>query len=320
MAHASDIFPACVQDKLFKTERGDVCLYLHEAWPSLLADLGLLGRAMIISRSEQLALVSSYRKLNFVPIPDSTEMLDLSSGLSLDISRLDAVIAGQEANTGNLSFHFFTAAGRGFFKVLLAAGSDLGGFSRLTKHYARFPSAPGPQLSCSASIESAVLADERFHLQRAWDFFNPALGGDFLPGGHNVSWWDALRLAGRERALFLTKVGLMKAILAAHHEQLPLRISNWNEGLHHETTIVPRRLERCGQCFHLFDGESEAHFFFDSDSDIWVGLHGKTRLPAIHVFSANGQRRGLIQFAGEEGEVSSWCKALSADTIASQDD
>jgi hypothetical protein len=87
----------------------------------------------------------------------------------------------------------------------------------------------------------------------------------------------------------------------------------WQDGLHHETTVVPYRLERCGQCFHLFDVESEAHFFFESDVDVWVGFHGSEQTPAIHLFSAEGRRRGLIQFDGKTGEAATWNEALTND-------
>jgi hypothetical protein len=80
MCDPSGIFPCCVRDKLFKTKEGDICLFLHEIWPCLLVDLGLLGPAMQISRSEQMALVSVCRQLDFVPVPAITEMLDLISG------------------------------------------------------------------------------------------------------------------------------------------------------------------------------------------------------------------------------------------------
>jgi hypothetical protein len=133
---------------------------------------------------------------------------------------------------------------------------------------------------------------------------------DLLPGGGGVRWLDALRLAGQERAMFLTKVGLIKAMLAAYYHRLRLRITICEEGLHHETTVGPRRLERCGQCLHLFDLEREVHFFLEADSEIWVGFHGKERLAGIHIFSGKGRRRGVIQFAGRHDEAEAWNSAL----------
>jgi putative heme degradation protein len=312
MPHASDIFPSNVHDKLFKTERGDVCLCLHEVWPSLLIDLGLLGPAMLISRNEQMALTSLLRQLDFVPVPGSTEMLDLNSGVCLETRNLGAVIAGQEAETEHLSLHFFDMEGRGLFKVLLAPGADLDGFIQLVGHYAKRPLPLNPQqiLRGDHRSQGAILAEERAAFQKAWASFDPALGGNLLPGGHGAGWLDALRLAGRERALFLTKVGLIKAILAGHYNQIRLQITICEEGLHHETMIVPRRLERCDRCLHLFDIESEAHFFLEADSEIWLGFHGEERLGAIHIFSGNGQRRGLIQFAGKNDENETWNRAL----------
>jgi putative heme degradation protein len=314
MPHASDIFPSNVHDKLFKTERGDVCLCLHEVWPSLLTDLGLLGPAILISRSEQMALVSLSRQLDFVPVPGSTEMLDLNGGVILETLNLGGVIAGQEVETENLSFHFFDLEGRGLFKVLLAPGADLDGFVQLVGHYAKRPLPLNPrQIPRSGPRgKKAILAEERTDFQKAWASFDPALGGDLLPGGHGVGWLDALRLAGRERAMFLTKVGLIKTVLAGHNHQTRLRITICEEGLHHETTIVPRRLERCGQCLHLFDIENELHFFLEADSEIWIGFHGRERRGAIHIFSGKGQRRGIIQFAGEHDERESWDRALLA--------
>jgi putative heme degradation protein len=314
MSHSSDIFPSSVKDKLFKTERGDVCLCLHEVWPSLLTDLGLLGPAMLISRSEQMALVSLCRQLDFVPVPGGTEMLDLSSGVCLETLNLGAVIAGQEAETENLSLHFFDLEGRGLFKVLLTPGADLDGFIQVVSHYAKRPLPLNARhcLPRRGRGEGAILAEERTRLQKTWASFDPVLGGDLLPGGGGVRWLDALRLAGQERAMFLTKVGLIKAMLAAYYHRLRLRITICEEGLHHETTVVPRRLERCGQCLHLFDLESEAHFFLEADSEIWVGFHGKERLAGIHIFSGKGQRRGVIQFAGRHDEAEAWNSALSA--------
>jgi hypothetical protein len=108
----------------------------------------------------------------------------------------------------------------------------------------------------------------------------------------------------------LTKVGLIKAILTGHYHETRLQITVCEEGLHHETMIVPRRLERCGRCLHLFDIESEAHFLLKADSEIWIGFHGQERLAAIHIFSGTGQRRGLIQFAGGQDEKERWNSAL----------
>jgi putative heme degradation protein len=314
MSYASDIFPSSVQDKLFKTENGDVCLCLHEVWPSLLTDLALLGPAMLVSNSEQLSLVSLRRQLEFTSVPGGTEMLDLASGVCLETRQLGAVVAGQETETENLSFNFFDLAGRGLFKVMLAPGASFEGFSQLVSHYAKCPrpfQAPS-FLPHRARVDGAVLASERIDFQQAWPFFNPALGGDFLPGGRGVSWLNAVRLAGAERARYLAKVGLIKAILAAHYHQLRLRIMLCGEGLEHETTIIPRRLERCDRCFHLFDVESEAHFFLETDSEIWVGFHGERRLAAIHIFSGQGRRRGVIRFAGLPNEAKIWNRALLA--------
>jgi putative heme degradation protein len=314
MSHASDIFPSNVHDKLFKTERGDVCLCLHEVWLSLLIDLGLLGPAMLISRSEQMAVMSLCRQIDFVQVPGGTEMLDLNSGVCLETLNLGAVIAGQEVETENLSFHFFDLEGRGLFKVVLAPGADLDGFIQLVGHYAKRPLALNRQqiLRRGPQGKGAILAEDRTAFQKAWASFDPALGGDLLPGGRGVGWLDALRLAGRERAIFLTKVGLIKAVLAGHYNQTRLQVTICEEGLHHETMIVPRRLERCGQCLHLFDIENEAHFFLEADSEIWIGFHGKERMAAIHIFSGMGQRRGIIQFAGRHDEKESWNRALLA--------
>jgi putative heme degradation protein len=314
MSNAFDIFPSCVKDKLFKTETGDVCLCLHEVWPLLLTDLGSLGPAMLISRSEQMALASLHRRLDFVPVPESTEMLDLSSGVCLETLNLGAVIAGQEVATENLSFHFFDHEGRGLFKMLLAPGADRNGFRQLVGHYAKRPlPLKRHRISHRRSRgKGAILAQERTDFQKAWASFNPALGGDLLPGGHGIGWLDALRLAGRRRAMLLTKVGLIKAILTGHYHETRLQITVCEEGLHHETMIVPRRLERCGRCLHLFDMESEAHFFLEADSEIWIGFHGQERLAAIHIFSGTGQRRGLIQFAGSQDEKETWNSALLA--------
>lgn len=308
MSNASEIFPSCVQDKLFKTDRGDICLCLHEVWPSLLADLGLLGPAMLVTRSEQLAVISFRRQLDFVAVPGGTEMMELGSGLCLDINDLNAVIAGQEAHSGNLSFHFFDRDGRGVFKVLLAPGADMDGFAHLTRHYAKCPLRPTspPARAHTALTGGFVLAEQRESFLAAWEHLDPAAGGDYLPGVHDVTWSDALRLAGRERAIFLTKVDLMKAILAAHHDNTPLQITGWDRGLHHSVNVTPRRLERCSQCFHLFDVESEAHLFFEAEMEVWVGFHGEKQTPALHIFSGKGERRGLIQ----KGDDSAWDRSL----------
>jgi putative heme degradation protein len=313
MSYTAGIFPPSIKDKLFKTERGDVCLCLHEVWPSLLTDLGLLGPAMLISRNEQMALVSMCRELEFVPVPGGTEMFESSSGICLETLELGAVIAGQEVATENLSLHFFDLEGRGLFKVLLAPGADLEGFIQVISHYAKSPSPMDPRQSPPSRNRGggAILAEEKNRFQKAWAFFDPASGGDYLPGESNVRWLDALRLAGQDRAMFLTKVGLIKAMLAAHYHQFRLRITICEEGLHHEIQIVPRRLERCGQCLHLLDLEGEAHFFLEADSEIWVGFHGKDRLAGIHIFSGNGQKRGVIELVGGNDEGMAWNSALS---------
>ena len=312
MPHASDIFPSSVKDKLFQTERGDVCLCLHEIWPSLLIDLGLLGPAMLISRSEQMALVSLCRQLDFVPVPGGTEMLDLNSGVCLETLNLGAVVAGQEAETENLSLHFFDWEGRGIFKVLLAPGADLDGFVQLVGHYAKRPLPLSTRHSRPPGAgDGPISARERTSFQKTWASFDPALGGDFLPGT-GIKWLDALRLGGCGRSMFLTKVGLIKALLAAHDNQLRLRMTLCEGSLHHEITIVPRRLERCGRCLHVFDLESEAHFFLEPDAEIWVGFHGHDRMAVIHIFSGKGERRGLIEFAGDPGGIEHWDRALFA--------
>lgn len=312
MSYAPDIFPFSVHDKLFKTERGDVCLCLHEVWPSLLTDLALLGPAMLISRSEQMAVTSLCRQLDFVPVPGGTEMLDLSSGVCLETLNLGAVIAGQEVETENLSFHFFDLKGRGLFKVLLAPGADLDGFIQMVNHYAKSPLPLNTRHSVHRRAHGAILAGERSSFQNVWASFDPALGGDSLPGRSGIRWLDALRLAGREQAVFLTKVGLIKAMLAAHDNHFRLRMILCEDGLHHEAVVTPRRLERCGQCLHLFDTECEAHFFLEAESEIWVGFHGPGRQATIHVFSDDGERRGVVRLDGNRHEQETWNRALSA--------
>jgi putative heme degradation protein len=296
-----DIFPSRIKNKLFETDRGDLCVCLREAWPSLLADLALLGPVVLISRSEQIVLVSYRARLEFLPVPGSTEMIEEESGFGLEMAELGAVIAGREVQTGNLSLHFFGLKGGTLLKVLLAPGADLEGFSKLVERYAKAPECPfkeAPGCVRVATREGAVLAEDRNHFQEAWSSFDPRLGGDFLPGGRGVSWWDAFCLAGRKRALFLTKIGLVKAILAAHQDRLRLRITTWQGGLHHEATLVPRRLERCGHCLHLFDLTTEAHVYLEAEMNIWAGFHGEDCAPAIHLFAPGGERRGLIEFEG----------------------
>ena len=113
MSNASGIFPACVHDKLFKTQDGDICLCLHEVWPSLLSDLCLLGPAMLISRSEEMALVRLCREVDFVPVPGGTEMLDLKSGLCLETLTLGAVIGVRKVE-GEAALCFFFSFEVGF--------------------------------------------------------------------------------------------------------------------------------------------------------------------------------------------------------------
>jgi putative heme degradation protein len=313
MSHASDIFPSCVRDKLFKTAVGDVCLCLHESWPSLLNDLGLLGPTILISRNEQLALAAPSYQLDFAPVPGRTEMIDLNSGLCLETGALGAVVTGQEARTGNLGFHFFDWEGKGMLKVLLTPETDRDGFAQLARRYAKVCLPRGSQgfRSQTALREDPAADEASAGLQEAWASFDPALEGNFLPGGGGVGWLDALRLAGRDRAAFLTKAGLIKAIRAAHQDLIPLRITTCRNGLRHQMDCVPRRLEQCGRCLHLFEGESELHLSPTSDMEIWVGFHGQERVRAIHLFSDSGERHGVIQFAGMDDEREAWNRAIT---------
>ena len=306
-------FPASVQDKLFKTERGDLCLCLHEAWPSLLIDLGLLGPVAVVSHSEQVALASFSVQLEFLPVPGGTEMVEVGSGICLETERLGCVIAGQEVETGKLSLHFFDRDGFGLFKVMPAPGSDRDGFIQFMEHYARDPElvhSQDPVLEPLLLGQGAVTAEEREHLRKAWTTFPAALGGNLVPGGQGVSWWDALRLAGPGRAKPINKEGLLKAILAAHHHEGLLRFSAWRGGLHQEIALVPRRLEKCGHCFHLLDVSREAHLFFESGFEAWVGFHGNHHTPAVHIFSRDGQRRGVIQFDEAVPENEAWKRLI----------
>jgi hypothetical protein len=213
-----------------------------------------------------------------------------------------------------VGFHFFDWEGNGIFKVLLTPEADLDGFAHLARRYAkcRIPAISRGFRCQTALREGAVLAEKETGFQDAWASFDPALAGDLLPGGKGVGWLDALRLAGRERAMCLTKVGLVKAILAAHRELIRLRITSWQDGLHHEIAVVPERLEEGGRCLHLSESESEVHFFFATDMEIWLGIHGEERMPAIHLFSAKGQRRGVVQFAGVDYQRGAWNRALCA--------
>ncbi|MEJ0000508.1 MAG: hypothetical protein WDO13_15920 [Verrucomicrobiota bacterium] len=183
------------------------------------------------------------------PCPAGRELFDLATGISLDPRELHASIAGHEAGSGRLSIHFFDRGGHGVLKVVLVPGptstaspSSCATTRRTRRRHAsaRARAAPGLQRAAPSWPRAADLPG-RVDRVRAGARRRPS------PRRPRRLLLDALRLAGRDRALFLTKVGLAKAVLAAHRASLPLHVTGWEGGLRHEATVMPRRIERCGR-------------------------------------------------------------------------
>ncbi|MGB8354443.1 MAG: hypothetical protein WCD79_11175 [Chthoniobacteraceae bacterium] len=317
MSHIPDFFPDRVHDKLFETQEGDLCLCLDEDWPALLASLGQLGPVTLISRSTQMSLLSSSQQLDFAPVPGSTEILDLHSSLCLETGALGPVIARYDRQTGRPGIHFYDREGKVILQVMLPPDGDPEGFVQLVGLYAKelLSTGNGPGFRSARSQMTAhhsttLPADEMDGLHEAWPSFDPASGGDLLPGTRGVGWLHALRMAGGGRALFLTKSGMIKAALAAYYGLIPLRITAWTGGLYHQAGVLPRRMERCAKCVHLLDIGSGFHFLFGAEMEIWAGFHGRNSVPAIHIFSTEGHRHGLLEFAGQPHERDAWNRAV----------
>lgn len=257
------IFASCTAEALhllpdsrsFTAERGERCIRLHACWSELLADCAELGTVAIVSQSAGAQFARCIPGLDFAPVPDCTEIVELGSGFVADTAAWSHVLAVEEPAPGGYRFslQFFAQDGEGLWKLMLTRDAQLDHFAAMVRHYASGNLPPVPAKDRPATTSRLI----------------------------------ELQAQGRARAYEVPHDALTTLLLAARREERALTVSVDRDGLQFCGSLVPRTLERCSCAFHAYDHRSELHLDTGEGFAVWWvrSRHGW----ALEILDAAGQ-------------------------------
>jgi len=233
-AHGLHTLPeSCV----FTAERGECCVRLVPCWLELLTDCADLGPVALISQSAGAQLARCVPRVEFAPVPEGGEIVELNSGLVADSAAWSHVLAVEEPTCGGclFSLQFFTRQGEGLWKLLLTREAQLEHFTGMVRHYAS--DLPVPNLAGWVSPQPPRIVE--------------------------------LRGMGKAFAHPVPSETVATTLLAAHRESSALTISVGRSGLLLSGALVPRTLERCPAAFHAYDYNAEIHLAIEDEFRVW---------------------------------------------------
>jgi putative heme degradation protein len=313
------------EELLFSTEKGDICLRLIESWPQMLTDTAILGSLLLLSRTEQVVVASRVARTDFWPVPqvsdkswrfdgiaDSTDMMELGSGFAVDMADLHFAVAADECleKERMLALQFFDKYGAGMFKAILTEEADYEWFARYIQHYARggcpphISAASRPPLPASGPL--AADPEGIAWLREMWPQLDSSVPGDYIPGWEDMTRYEALEQVGEPFARPSRYEDLLQGLLMASQFQFPLSFTLFNQGLHHHITMVPRRMERCGDSVHLMDRHTEAHILRAPGLTMWQTVYRKEEGITLELFGSDRRRCCQIKCVGEPREIHRW--------------
>ena len=307
---------------LFSTEKGDICLRLIESWQQLLTDTAILGSVLLLSRTEQAVLASRVSRTDFWPLPEgagdseSSMLVELGSGFSVNLDDLHFAVAADERleTERMLALQFFDKYGAGMFKAILTDDADHEWFTRFIQHYARGGQPPRVSAETRPPLPApgALAADPAglAWLRDIWPNLDPSVPGDFIHGWEDITRLEALELVGAPCASTARYEQLVQGLLLASQSQFPLSFTLFNQGLHHQVTMVPRRMERCGDSIHIMDRDSEAHILRAPGLSLWQTTYSAEAGTSIELFSSDRRRCCHIQCVGEPLEIQRWSEVF----------
>jgi hypothetical protein len=213
---------------LFTAERGERCVPLMACWPELLGDCAELGPVALVAQNTSAQLARCIAEAEFVPVPMSTEIVELGSGFVADTINWSHALAVEEPTPGGslFSLQFFGYDGAGLWKLLLTRDAQLEHFAGLVRHYAS--GTPPP------------IADPRPGRTAACDFAD-APQTDADPASE------------------VPIEALISTFLEARRAAQPLTVTVSRENLVLTSAFVPRSLERCSCAIHAYDHDAELH-------------------------------------------------------------
>lgn len=303
------------EDLLFCTEKGDICLRLLESWPQLLADTSVLGPVLLLSRTEQVVVASRVARTEFFStgvgdFEDPAEMVELTSGFTVNLANLHFVVAADERLQKDrmLALQFFDRHGEGLFKVILADGAEHEWFTHFIQHYARGGSPPRFDAQPPLPAPGALAHDSAGldWLRAGWRHQHPTVQGDYMAGWEDMVRHEAMELIGAAYARPARYEALVQSLFLASREQIPLRISLFNQGLFHQIDMTPQRMERCGDSIHLMDRDSEAHILRAPGLGLWQKINRQEHGVCLELYGSDRRRCCHIQCVGEPLDVQRW--------------
>lgn len=225
-------------DFQFMAERGERCVPLTACWPELLIDCQDIGPVALVSQNAGAQFARSVSDVDFAPVPGSTEMVELRSGLVADTSEWSHALAVEEPLLGGslFSLQFFTPDGAGLWKLLLTRDAQLEHFAGMVRHYASGSPPPPPRPQSERSTLTRVME---------------------------------LQQRGCGLAHEVPSETLAMTLLTARREERPLNISVGRNGLLLSGAVTPRSLERCPCAVHVYDHCSEVHLATGEDFSVW---------------------------------------------------
>lgn len=207
---------------LFNGERGERCVPLMACWPQLLGDCAELGPVALVAQNTGAQLARCVSEADFVPVPMSSEIVELRSGFVADTVGWSHALAVEEPTPGGslFSLQFFGHDGAGLWKLLLTRDAQLEHFAGLVRHYASGTPPPFAE-SCAAHADS-----------------------------------QETKLASE-----VPIEALITTFLEARRTGQQLTVTVGRDSLELTSTFVPRSLERCPCAIHAYDHDAELHLF-----------------------------------------------------------
>jgi hypothetical protein len=282
LARSCGLEPALVQ-----TSGDELCLRLDERWGPLLESFSRLGPLGVLSPHGAARVIQTVKGVDFQPVPESTEWVDLEGALTLDTAAISFALAVEERRPqGSLiGIQFFDRAQEGLLKLLAIPGSNFTEFGNLLSRHAVQPVDLPFQAEPVAAPQPAPDLET---LSADWDLYNPFLLDEVadlpvLPG----EFFPQMGPARAERA---TERFVAAYLLNAHVTASALEVVAFSPGLVHRQVLTPNQLEPCCHGTHLVDEGGQVLIPY-ADLLPWRCAYGTSPTETLEFLDATGHRR-----------------------------
>ncbi|MEL6196086.1 MAG: ChuX/HutX family heme-like substrate-binding protein [Myxococcota bacterium] len=281
---------------LVATQRGETAELLRvESWGDLIKELGTLGRAMGLTRNEQVVIEKHGRYVNVEASEHMGMVLDEGIDLRLFFSRwAHAFSVRSESKKGPLrSIQIFDSSGNAIHKVYVFQDGEVEAFDswveeRTSDESIKFAE---PEHSDEVAerpdgeVDVAALRNSWANLGSTHDFY-PMLAK------HSVTRMQAMRLAGAEFAYRVDPQSYASLIETLAQDGLPFMAFVGNPGCIQIHSGIAKKIVKMDKWFNIFDPDFNLHVRSDQIEDCWVSrkpTHEHGDIWSLEAFSGDSQ-------------------------------